>query len=307
MKRIFAFLMITVLTVSLLAGCGVNQSQESSNTLQVDGLEIEVLACEFDKEVMGIDEEFSGYGFTERDGKVWVNLMLKIKNNSENDIGEDELSGYFTYDDLRYDLQYELWSVAPTRNNDESIEPGCVAVVSLVNLVDQAAMKEDLTVYYTVLDKQFEKKVAPMDTRTPFEKKVKVSVGDKIDVEGLYEIEVLECKEKAYLQASDYENSEQYQTYEGKFVDLVLKVKNNSGSDFEGVNGYTLVGEEFIRTAERIESQDNTELEWVSDSPMKNGEEGIIHLFVTVEEDYDTSDLAMRFNLAGNCYYCEVE
>ncbi|MBE6913252.1 MAG: hypothetical protein E7473_12080 [Ruminococcaceae bacterium] len=286
----------------------VEQEAAPKNTvINIDDLKIEVLSCSFDKEVMGIDEEFSGYGFTERDGKVYVNLALKITNNRATPLKKDEIKGYFEYDELRYDLQYELMSSVPVGSNDNLLAPDCIGFVNMISLVDEEATKENLTVHFTIDENEYSEKVMPIDTRSAFEKKTEVSVGDTFDANGLYEVEVIKCEESKYLRATNYNESRQYQSANEKFIDLVLNIKNNTNVNFRSIYGYVIIDEDGIRAIDKVEVKENTELESMDIAPIKPGEEGIVHLYVTVEDDMDTDDLAMRFNLGGNCYYCYVE
>ncbi len=312
LKRIFVVLMVFVMAIATFSGCSDSekntQSNEAKNTeIYVDDLKIEVLSCSFDKEVMGIDEELSGYGFTERNGKVYVNLALKITNNGTTALKKDDIKGYFEYDELRYDLQYELMLSVPVRNDDDSLSPECIGFVNMISLVDEAATSEDLTVHFTIKENEYSEKVMPIDTRSHLEKKTEVSAGDSFNVNGLYEVNVIECVETKYLRATNYNESEQYQYYNKKFIDLVLSVKNNTNVNLSAINGYVIIDEEGVRANERVENSENTDLEYLSIEPIKSGEEGIVHIFVTVDEDINTDGLAMRFNLGGNCYYCNVK
>ena len=323
MKRILTSLLVLIMAVSMLAGCGANNGGESNsnNVVNKDNrqetvgdVKVEVLACEFDKEVMGIDEESSGYGFTERDGKVYVNLALKVTNNSSEALTEEAFSGYYEYNDLRQDLQYELQNVAPKKDN-ENILPGCVGVVYMLNVIEEAAMDSELTVHFSVNGKEFKEKVSPIDTRSAFEKKTKVSVGDKFNVNGLYDVEVISCQEKQYIQATNFAESEQYKAMgDDKIIDLVLKVKNNTDTNFGEIKGYAPVNGQFSWADVQIEVNNNTEFKNLGDrendtttEALKPGQEEYIHVCAMIEQNESADNSAVRFNIAGNCYYCEVE
>ncbi|MDO4617955.1 MAG: hypothetical protein Q4B31_00360 [Clostridia bacterium] len=312
-NSVFAFIMIIAISITMFTGCGndipVNDnSNTNTEELKVGDLNVEVLSCEFDKEVMGIDEEMSSWGFTERNGKVYVNLALKITNNGTTTFNKDNISAYFEYEELRYDLQYELMSVAPINNNDDSITQDCVGIVYMLTTVDEAATSEDITVYYTINGKEYKEKVKPIDTRSALEKKIKVSVGDKFNVNELYDVEVMECSVKKYLQTTNFADSEQYQSYGKNFVDLIIKVKNNTSVELkEGIQGYVLVGDGGSSASTDIEIDNNTDLKDLDLAPLKSNEEGIIHIYATVDENEATDGLGMRFNFAGNCYYCEAK
>ena len=84
-------------------------------------------------------------------------------------------------------------------------------------------------------------------------------------------------------------------------------IKNNTKVNLTGINGYVIIDGEVIRASERVETSDNTELEHLDIKPIKPEEEGLVHIFATVDENTNVEGLKMRFNLAGNCYYCEVQ
>ena len=322
-NKFFAMFLSLVMVIIMLAGCDTNNGGDTNSgnadnkenrQETVGDVKVEVLACEFDKEVMGIDEESSGYGFTERDGKVYVNLALKVTNNSSETLTEDNFSGYFEYNDLRQDLQFELWNVAPKKDN-ENILPGCVGIVYMLSVVEEAAMDSELTVHFSVSGKEFKEKVSPIDTRSAFEKKTKVSVGDKFNVNGLYDVEVISCQEKQYIQASNFAESEQYEAMgDDKIIDLVLKVKNNTDSNFGEIKGYAPVNGQFSWADVQIEVNNNTEFKNLSDrendttsEALKPGQEEYIHVCAMIEQNENADNSAVRFNIAGNCYYCEIE
>lgn len=320
-SKLMSIILALALT-SMLPGCGQKTENASSpntadNTKTVSDskkvtssdADIEILSCAFDNEVMGFDEELSSYGYTKIDGKVYVNAALKVSNNSKEAIGEDDISGYFEYKELRYDLQYDLASIAPTKHSDgKSILPGCVGIVNLLARVEEEAVDEDITVTLTLCGEERKEAVAAIDTRDALSKKTEVKAGDKFNVNNLYDIEVVECSEKKYLQTTNYKESEQYEALSGdKFIDLIIKVKNNTDVELNEIKGYVIINDEGTYAKDDIEVKDNTELKSLDASPLKAGEEEYIHISSTVDDTENTDGLAIRFNLAGNCYYCKVK
>lgn len=307
--------------VSGLCACSGKNNTANENSSAIDkdkkgdtqiittesNVNIEVLGCSFDKEVMGVDEEFSNWGFTERDGKVYINLALKVTNNSDETLTKDDFKGFFELDGDEYDLQYNLATVAP-KPDSYNIQPGCVGMVNMIALVDESVMDSDITVNYSIKDEEFQKKVEPIDTTDAFSKKTEVKAGDKFDVNGLYDVEVISCTEKENLTTTDEENGGQYLAAEGKkYVDLLLKIKNNTDVEMDPVKitTYTILDDEkAIRGNVRFEEKDNTEIGYNGLAPEK---EEYAHFFVSVDETVKTDDLVIRFNIAGNCYYMEVE
>lgn len=288
-------------------GTAGETTNDSTKTVSESRIDIEVLSCSFDNEVMGIDEEFSNWGFEKRDGKVYVNLALKITNRSDEPLTKDDIKGFFKLDDVEYSLQYNLASSAPNPDSD-NILPGCVGMVNLITLVEESVMDSDITVNYSIKGEEFQEKVSPLDTTDAFSKKTEVKPGDKFNVNGLYDVEVISCTEEEKLSATDKENGSEYLAGSGKkFVDLLLKVKNNTDVALDPVKitNYTILEDNTaIRGNVRFEANNNTELGY--DELQPNTEE-YAHFFVSVNEDVKTDDLIMRFNLAGNCYYVNVE
>ena len=319
MKKFLSCTLALLLVLSLSA-CGQKEATPDKDTPVPDSTptssaaiiakdcEFTVLNCSFKKEVTAQDEELIGSSFSEREGKVFVDLVLKVKNTGNSEITKDTISGYFMYSDLRYDMQFEVESGTQTAfvSGTATVPAQETAIVHLLALVDKAATSESLTVNYTIGDKQYTEAVKQEDTRTALQKKTKVSVGDKID-NGLYSFEVIECTNKQYLQTTNLAEGKQYQPFgNGQFIHLLLKVKNNTSSSLKSITTYTSVGDQITRGNSEKEIKNNLEMEELSNEPLAAGEEQYCHLYVVVDENVNTAGLAIRFNLGGICYYCEV-
>ncbi len=329
MKKILAFT-LAILLVLFTSACGKsnilpsgtpNNTQNPGNsetpnnadtlnkTETFANCEITVLSCAFDKEVTAQDEEFIGSSFSERQGKVFVDLVLKVKNTGNTNITKDDITAYFMYNDLRYDMQFEIETNSTTAfvSGDDGILPQTTATIHLFDLVEEAAINENLTVHYTVGEKNFDIAVAKEDTRNALAKKTQVSVGQKID-NGDFSFEVIECSTKQYLQANNLEESQQYQPFgKGQFFHLLLKVKNNTAQPLKSITSYTIVNDTIIRGNSEKEINNNTELEDLDYQPLASGEEEYCHLYAVIDEGITTSGLILRFNLGGICYYCELK
>ena len=148
--------------------------------------------------------------------------------------------------------------------------------------------------------------MAQEDTRDPLAKKTKVSVGSKIDNE-FFSFELVDCSVKKAIQATDLENSQQYSPMsKGKaFIHALVKIKNKAHYPLKGVTTYTIVDGTGIRGDSKKEIANNTKLDGLLDSPLEIGEEEYCHLYAIVDENVDTAQLKLRFNLGGVCYYCE--
>ncbi len=332
MKRILCLIIVVGMLFSLCA-CGdtgegfdsslnsglSDNNDASNNDASVDsdekdsvikettssGYDIEVLCCEFDKEVMGLDEEISSWGFTERDGKVYINLTVKVTNNSKSEFGEDDIKGSYLYDGSTYDLQYSLAAVCPSTKDEDMIPKGAVGLINLISLIDEGAMNEDITVDFTIGGKEYHEKVGPIDTRSAFDKKTELKVGNKVNMNGFYDIEVISCTEQKNLRPGASKNGYGLTFGEDeKAIDLVLKIKNNTAEDFKISMGYVaLKNGDLIRGDNRVETEDRTEFTYDS---IKPNEERYIHVFVGVEDTVNTSGLAMRYNIGCECFYTVV-
>ena len=310
MKKIIALISLALCMVFVFTACssGGKSSGNSAGIKEtLKNCNIEVLACNFDDEVTGLDEEFVGSSFQKVDGRSFVNLILKVENTSTAELNEENISAYFMHNDLRYDMQMEIETKSLTSFGIETVAPGEVEIVHLIQRIDEEVKGSDITVKLTVDGKEFDVKVDAEDTRAPIEKKTKVSVGDTVDVDGKYSFEVVSCKEKAYLSTTDEAKSEQYQSVDRKFVDMVIKLTNNSGFELKEMRAYTIIDNETYAGETSREINENTELEELMFESLKDGETEYCHAYAVVPENVDTAGAMVRFNLGGNCYYCTVE
>ncbi len=321
MKKILLVLTVLIMVAVVLMSCqkttdtiGGGYAEKEVQAVSVDGLDIKILGCNFSEEISGRDKEYIGSYFPDRKKDIYIDLVLFIKNNKEVDFTGEDISGYIMYDDARNDMQVGIESLSSTGINDFInpkelvIAPKSFGVVHLFTVIDEPAKNESIVVNYKINGKDFECEVLPEDNRGALERKTEVFVGDKVDVNGLYEFEVISCKNTKIMKAQNLENTEQYQHY-GKetFFELVLKVKNKTASDLEEIRCYTEVDGELLRATSAIETNNNTDIDKWGDAPLAAGEEEYYHIYTSLEEGTETDGLIMRFNLGGNCYYCEIE
>lgn len=278
---------------------------DASNDSNSEAPEIKTVRCVFREQITPAD--FEGYGtyFSAADGKVYVDLVLDINNKSDDSMTEEDISGYFTYDGLRYDMQFEVESEHGEGflSYSPCVKPGERRIVHLICSVGEAAASEPLTVNYKVYGKtEFETITVSEDSSAyTLEEKTELKIGDTVNIEDKYNIEVTDCSVKKYLTASDYANSRQYTNYNGSFFELILKVKNNSSEPLSDISAYTFVDGQAIKATKEIETKNNTELMYLSFDALQPGEEEYIHLYVSVEEGISSEGLAMRVNFFGTC------
>lgn len=312
MKKIISTLLVCALIFSLCA-CGNNTKTQNNATpepkIEVDACNVQLLNCTFaDQIILGVDKEISSWGFEDRDGKTYVDLALKIANNSEEPFTKDDITAYFEYNGDKYEMQFAFGAVSPTRDGDD-ILPGCVGIIHMIDDADDAITNEDITVHYTIKGTDFEEKVGPKDTRDILSTKTKVSVGDKLDANGLYEVEVISCGEKEEITASDVENSEKYVPLKkgDKFIELILKVKNNTDVTLEAsdVDSYIIFNDgEATRTKNQFENAEHNDLRY---SGLEAGQEELLHIYTSTDASTDTSKLFVRFDIGTECYYIPVQ
>ena len=320
MKRVLLILLSICLLVGLCA-CSPSVSQDkpeqttagntepaSEQTEDADSVpegnvnaKITLESCKFADEVRAADSECATMLYQDKEGKIYVDMVLFVMTDSE--IDADAFAGYVMYDDQRYDMLFCVDSYTGVSVADDGVcAPG--GRVHMFASLPDAAESADLTAVVAVNGKEFTSKVSEKESRAALDQKTELKVGDKKSVlDGLVEFEVISCKYTKVLQAQDTANTKQY-TSSKPFVDLVLKITNNlSGEDMvlSDFFGY-VVGEEIVRANNKIEVDNNTDLE--SLSGVAPGKTEYVHVYVNVDEGQNTSDLAMRFNLGGTCYYC---
>lgn len=299
-------MLVMIMCISLVS-CGGGEKR-----ISVGDVKFSVLGCNFESKVYTGDEEAAGMVFQEIKDKVYVDLRLKVENKGDTPLTEEDFSGYFTFEDFRYDLQYEV-EYAVDATSDE-IPAKSTGIIHLLNRVDKAAEKNELTVTYFVCGKEFNVKVDPSDTRTALEKKAEVVVGKKYSANGMYDFKVISCERKQYVQATKYSESEQYEAM-GNYdiIDLLLKVKNKTDVNLGKITGYAPVNERFTWADVKMEVENNTKLKDLDDNEknvnavaLQPGQEEYIHICAKVKKNEKVDGSAIRFNLGGNYYYCKL-
>lgn len=288
----------------------VKEDDEQSVVVSEDEYVVTFIGCNFADEVTALDKEYVGNVFSGSDDEVYVDLVLGVLNNSDEDFTEDSISAYVLYEDARYDMQFEMesdYSTGFLSYGAKNIVPGDYQIIHLFESLEKDAENEDLTVTYSVNGRDFECEVSPKDNRDALNRKTKVFVGDKVDANGLYKFEVVSCKTTKILKAQDLENTEQYEPMSSgkEFFELVLKIKNNSDFALNDIRAYTEIDGEFVSATAAIETDNNTDIDQFGS--LASGDEEYYHIYTTIDEDADTDGLLMRFNLGNVCYYCEIE
>ncbi|MBE6925177.1 MAG: hypothetical protein E7466_08100 [Ruminococcaceae bacterium] len=324
MKKIVAIL----LALMLLSGCATKEkpaptaastTQPSSTTEPTQPSEqppedtpaapqkaavSEVVSCCFKEQVLPTDFEAYVGHFPAVEGKVYVDLMLRVRNTGETDIGAEDITGWFEYLDQRLAMQLELEkNVGDFENVDKQIHPGQTRTAHLFYTVDAAAAESEMVVHYTVLGESAE---ITVDDYVPpvLENKHPLSVGGTYTQEGEYTLEVLKCVTSDYIQATGA-GAVKYYVQGYTVLDLVVKVYNEGAAGINHLEGYLVLDGQVQGAAEELEVNENTELESLtSDSVIAAGEEAVVHLWVAVPVGTDPAGQAMRLNIMDECFYC---
>lgn len=295
MKKIYSLLLVFVMLLSLCA-CGGNKPKQD--------FEHEVLSCAFTSFLPTIDTEKNDT-VEPLDGYPCVTLALRIKNNSTTKtFNSNNISAYYTYENLRHDMDYSLGAVAPTESID-SIGPGCVGTIFMYDMNSTLTPDSKIDVVYTIDGTEYTEKVNSLNPST---KKTEVKKGDVINVYDFYTVEIIDCSAKDYIIAQDTANSEQYYNTNG--IDLILKVKNNTDTPFSNIKGYTFANDKLVYGSAFIETNENTTISSLAAKPLEAKSEEYIHIRAERIDNRDdlisSKNLVMRFNIADQCYYCVV-
>lgn len=261
--------------------------------------DVQVLWCNYREQILPADYEVYVGRFPEKEGKVYVDLALQVRNTCDASINSQDISGYFNYDGKRYTMQFEVETNAGDfANTNKQVRPGETKIVHLFYTVDQQAEDSPITVHYTAFGESYE--IAAGQRNEP-EKKV-LRVGEIFLKEGQYSLEVLDCLISSKLQATGIGGVKYY--VEGSDIYyMTVKVRNLGYGDLNFVEGYLLAGEQPEFATVQVEVNNNTELvDWTGG--IGCGETEIIHIWVAVPQDMPSAGIAMRLNVQNDSFCC---
>lgn len=316
MKRMIGLLLALLMMLSLCAcgGTGADnemaaepetpETEATAQQLQKISEDITLLSCRFADSVHAIDDEFIGSLYEKIQGRIYVDMVFSVDNNSGEDFGPDQISGRLTYQEEEWELHYCRESATSVGVNDNPVGDE-FALVHLFTRLPAEAEQEDLTVTYTVNGEEYTCKVAPKQTTEGLDRKTEVRQGDVISLlDGDYAFEVLEVGIIENLQAS-------YQTddyYIGPFAIVKLNVTNNHpGRTLYDIQGYTKLDNEWMRISVDIEGGEFTDFEGLDYYGVAPGESRLVYIYFGIDEDEISDDLMIRFNLCGSCYYAKIQ
>ena len=295
MKRFVLFALVLGILFGLCA-CGSAGSGKGPVTIE---------SCRFAEEVRAADGECVSMYYPDGEGKVYVDVVLAIRTDTT--ISENAFSGYVTYDAEQYPLQYAREGANGNGLNEDDVTAPGGRVHMFTSLPDDA-QDSKLTAVVTVNGTQYTAKVGKKLEKDPLKAKTKVKAGDKESVwDGKVTFEVVSCKYTEVIKPQNPESTAEYKTVD-PVVDLVLKVTNNlegENQEIKNIFGYLLIDGELYSANDRMEINNNTELDY--DTLVAPGKTAYVHIFANAEDAKDPDSLIMRFNIGGNCYYCEVE
>ena len=289
------------------------EKKPASNKAEV-AIESKFVKCVFADEVVPTDMEAASSSFPKKEGKVYVDLVIKATNVGSKAYTDPYLTGYVMYDSVKYDLQCKMENPDLTSFTSLNIAVGETRNVHMIALLPEEAKSQNLTAIYSHGSETGEHKVSLAAAPTRHNK-TRLSEGDTVKVDDAFTVEVLEVKTAKAFGASDEARTKQYTltsglSFSSNGSDAVeafcvrLKITNNSPLNLTAIYAYTVSGDTIKSAMDLIETKDGTELEDMSTSiprliaPDKDG----TVLLVAAAEG---SDGMMRFNLNGTCYYVQ--
>lgn len=320
MRKLFCAL----LAVFLLTGCSKPEQPKATTTpttaptqttapapdgpevpAPVKSAEIEVLSCTFKEQILPTDfETYMGW-FPAEEGKMYVDLTLRVENTGELPLGKEDLSAYFEYEEKRYDLQLEVeenaWNFA---NEDRTIPLGQARTVHLFYNVDREAVNTPLTVYYTLLDQTGEIPVGP-EAEPVLEDKILLQLSDTVSWGETGTVQVMDCLVRPYLRPTGNGAEKFYSPSGDDMFILVLKVDSESELTPNLLDAYLMAGQipEFAQIY--VESEDHLSFIPLEEAPEPQaGEERIYHLWVEIPFGMPTEGMSIRLNVDTVSYYC---
>lgn len=272
------------------------QETEAPKTAQT-----QVLYCRFRQQITPADyEAYVGY-FPSKEGEVYVDLAMRVRNTCNRPIDRKDILGSFSYGSQSYTMQFEVEENAGDfANETKQVPPGESRIVHLFYTVDGAAERESITVKYSVLGQENQISVAK---RTEPAKR-RLSPGDSLRQEGQYALEVLSCQVASSFGATGA-NAQGYYVEGSQVLSLAVKVRNLGSSPLGFLEGYLLAEDHPEFANVQMEINEKTELEdW--DEPILPGKERVLLLWVAIPEGTPTGNMSMRFNIEGDSFLCDA-
>lgn len=320
MKKIFC----VMLAVLLLTGCSKNETppvttapttaptqsttpppDEPDVPEPVTSAEIELLSCRFKDQVLPVDHEACFGYFPAEEGKIYIDLTLRVCNTGETPIGKEELSAFFEYEGMRYDMQLEVeenaWNFA---NEDRTVHPGQTRTVHLFYNADLAAVDSSITVHYNFLQESGEIAVGEQ-VQPVLEDKIQLQLADTVHWGNTGTIQIMDCLISTFLRATGKGAEKYYADTDSDLFILILKVDSETDPEPDLLDAYVMAGyePEFVQIL--VESEDHLALTPLEEAaPPQPGQERILHLWLEIPFEIPTEDLAMRLNIETGSYYC---
>lgn len=310
MKKTISLILALLLCLSLCA-CG-NGSDSPAQTATNDTKaqaknqfsgDTEFLSCRFADEVHAADGELTAMLYQQIDGKVYVDLVFSVNNQTSEEISEEQISGWLIYQDVNTTLQYCRDNSVSTAVEKDPVLPGEHAYVHLFTRLPAEAENEKLTVHYTINGQEYQCDVAAKDTRDALSVKTEVHTGDVVDVPySSCKFEVLDARVVENLQATNQKDT----YYSGPFVLVKLQVTNNHPTHtLDDILAYTESDGEYYRFSTDVEINDNTD--FASFAGIAPGESKTVAIYHKVSDVIDRNNVVVRFNVAGSCYYVNIK
>jgi len=263
--------------------------------------DIQLLSCHFAEEVRSADNEVAGMLYSDRDSRIYVDLRFSVNNRTDAPIGEEEITAWLTYNEVKQELQYCREGTS-TSVDSEAVAPGTHNYVHLFTALENEAEDQEITVYYTVDGKEYDCTVAEKQTIEPLTDKTNAITGKSFhDEYGKCQVKVLEVGTVENLQATNQMN----QYYSGPFMLVKVEITNEHPTQaLNNLFAYIKMDGTFSRISMDVENTDGTDIE--SFMEIAPGEKETVYLYYKIRPEETRDDNLLRFNVAGACYYVEL-
>ncbi len=314
MIRYTAIFLAFLMVIGCLSSCADDGSKGKENTEETTERQLEEIkselfdfvSCRFTDEVRAKDTEMATTYYPSKEDKVYVDTVLNF-GSIDTELTAEDFSGSVMYNNASYKLLYCKESDSSVSVSADSITKDG-GVVHLFTVLPEEAKDERIVVTFNVADEEYECEAETSDAEEdPMADKLLLKVGDKLSTYGgAVEFEVLGCTAVQSLSASDKENTKHYGVDGSLYGDIVLKITNNmTDKPITSLMGYFKMGEASFTLNTMMEISENTELSEVWE--ISPGATEILHVIAQFEKDVNVSEIPLRFNFGGNCYYSYVE
>lgn len=314
--RKLALLLALLLVIGVFAGCDGSAgttapSDEPSTepTFTSSDKEyapggITLLSCQFTQTVTALDKELITEEFPDRPDEVYVDMLFYISPSYfESGKTMPRFAARIESGDKTYELDYRIESPQNVAFLNESL-PVTGGYVHMFASLPESIMNMKMVpeVQYSIGINQYSCQIQPLAEVGELDNKTELSAGFCDSVfDGKVDFEVVDIRCANYLVATKGGEDDHYGWFGAYYyMDVVLKITNNFATESIGsLFGYSIQGDEKIRTDFMVETNLNTKLE--DFETIEPGQTAYVHMYAVLDED--RNEVGMRFNFGGKLYY----